>query len=86
LAIRNLFRKAQGSKDLDKLKAGFTALGDRSTEYFDEDEFDKLNIIELYIFWWVFNSTCYIMLKENPSKSVLTDFGQSVASKITDKF
>jgi hypothetical protein len=85
LAIRNFFRRRQESKDLAKLKTGFAVLGKKTTEYFDEDEFDRVNIIELYIFWWVFNSTCYLMLKDNPSKSVLADFGQSVTSKITDQ-
>jgi hypothetical protein len=85
LAIRNFFRKAQESKDLEKLNAAFAALGNRTTEYFDEEEFDGVNIIELYVFWWAFNSTCYLMLKDNPSKSVLADFGQAVSNMITDQ-
>lgn len=68
---------------MEKLNASFGILLQKVKDHFDEDEFERINIIELYIFCWVFNSICYLMLKGNPSLSVLADFGQWVASEIT---
>jgi hypothetical protein len=84
MIFKNLFRKKQDHSDYGKLMSGMIFLSKKTQEYFSPDEFENLNPMELGIFFGAFNSACYLILRENPSKADHDKFTQHIASTIVD--
>lgn len=84
MLFKKLFGKKQDHSDYDKLMAGMNFLSKKTQEYFGPEESEKLNPMELGIFLGAFNSACYLILQENPSKPDLDKFTQHIAKMIVD--
>jgi hypothetical protein len=86
MIFKSLFAKKSDSSDFDKLITGMTFLSIKMQEFFDEDDYENFNILELGIFMGAFNSACYLLIKETPKKSDLTKFGQHTVDIVTNQF
>ena len=79
----NIEKKSDNS-DFGKLMAGMAYLSKKTQEYFGPEESEKLNPMELGLFFGAFNSACCLILKEDPSKSDMDRFTQHLAAMNVD--
>ncbi len=84
MVFKKLFGHKEDHSDFGKLISGMIFLSKRTQEYFSPDEFEKLNPLELSLFFGGFNTACYLSMKKNPSKSDTTRFADHIVSMIVD--
>ncbi len=82
--LKKLFGKKADNSDFGKLMGGMIFLSKRTQEYFTPEEFEKLNPLELGLFFGGFNTACYLIIEQNPKESDMVKFSQHIVSMIVD--
>ena len=76
MGLKDIFHKTSNNIALDKINSSIDLLMDKTLNCFEEDELQKIDIVEMNLFCAVFNAICYMKVKNNGSEDEFVYFSK----------